>query len=369
MSCDAVDAGHMAEALRLAERGLYTAAPNPRVGALVVDSAGDVAGRGYHVRAGEPHAEIHALTEAGARARGATCYVTLEPCAHRGRTGPCAEALIEAGVSRVVFGHEDPNPKVAGAGIERLRQAGIVVDGPLLESEARALNPGFIRRMATGRPLVRIKMAMSLDGRTAMADGHSFWITGPAARADVQRLRGRSCAIVSSARTVQRDQASLTVRPLEFGLDEPGLGERQPLRVVLDSRGELQPDQPFFRAGLPALVVTTSASGREAEGDVEWVSLPGADGRVDLRALLAELARRECNEVLVEAGSELAAGFLRQGLCDELVLYVAGKLMGSDAMPLFRLPLDRMDEALPTRIAECRVVGRDLRITAIPELD
>ena len=368
MSLTAQDSKHMADALRLAEKGLYTTSPNPRVGAVIVAPDGEVVGRGWHQFAGEEHAEVAAIREAGTRTQGATCYVTLEPCSHQGRTGPCNEALIDAGISRVVFGHEDPNPKVAGLGKERLQKAGIQVDGPLMEREARSLNSGFIKRMSTGLPFVRIKLAMSMDARTAMADGDSFWITGPKARADVQRIRGRSCAVITGRETITQDQASLTVRPEEFGIEEDGFGARQPLRVVLDSGGKVDSSLPFFSRKSPVLLVSATDHPVEID-DVESISLSGDDGRVDLIALMHELAKRECNEVLVEAGAKLASAFVRQGLVDELIVYVAPKFMGDLARPLLHLPYDRMDESLPLRFHECCSIGRDLRITMIPEME
>lgn len=363
---DAVDSEYMAKALRLAEKGLYTTSPNPRVGAIVVCD-GQVVGEGWHQRAGEAHAEVIALQQAGEKAKGATLYVTLEPCSHEGKTGPCANAVLEAGISRVVYGHEDPNPEVSSAGLALLKEAGVQVDGPLMEAQARALNPGFIKRMSTGLPLVRIKMAISLDGRTAMPDNNSFWITGPNARADVQRLRGRSCAVVTGWRTAQQDQASMTVRPDEFDLNEPGLGERQPLRVLVDSQLQLSQDARFFKAGGRILVANASRS--DWEGEIEYATYPETGAGIDLEALLKDLAKRGCNEVLVEAGAGLAGAFFRLGVVDELITYIAPKIMGSDARALFDLPLSIMDEALPLRFKEVRTVGRDIRVTAVPETE
>lgn len=356
----------MARALRLAEKGLYTTSPNPRVGAVLV-ADGEIVGEGWHRRTGESHAEVIALLQAGDKARGATLYVTLEPCAHHGKTGPCANAVLDAGVSRVVYGHEDPNPEVSSAGLTLLKEAGVQVDGPLMETQARALNPGFIKRMSTGLPLVRIKMAVSLDGRTAMPDKNSFWITGPNARADVQRIRGRSCAVVTGWQTVQQDQASMTVRPEEFDLDEPGLGERQPLRVLVDRQLQLPQDAKFYNAVGPILVANVSRS--EKVGETEYAIYSATEAGIDLEALLKDLAQRGCNEVLVEAGAGLAGAFFRLGVVDELITYVAPKIMGSDARALFDLPLSIMDEALPLRFKEVRTVGRDLRITSVPETE
>ena len=359
------DSQYMARALRLAERGLYTATPNPRVGCVIVND-GAIVGEGWHQRAGEDHAEVAALKVAGDKCQGATAYVTLEPCNHQGKTGPCTEALIEAGIVRVVFGHEDLNPEVSGTGIQRLREVGLEVDGPLMEREARALNPGFNKRMATGLPYVRIKMAVSLDCRTAMPDNNSFWITGPKARADVQRLRAQSCAVITGWKTVEQDQASLTVRPEEYGLDGK-LAERQPLRVLIDSHNQLDGNAKFFRAKTPILIANLEKDAWD--GHIEQKCFPGKDGHVNLNALLVELAERGCNELLVEAGAGLAGAFFRQGLVDEMVIYMAPKMMGSQARGLFDLPLSIMDEALPLRFIDVRTIGRDIKIVALPELE
>lgn len=363
-----LDSPFMARALRLAERGRYTTLPNPCVGSVITHE-GQVIAEGWHQRAGEAHAEVNALREAGRLARGATAYVTLEPCNHTGRTGPCSQALIDAGIARVVFGMEDPNPRVAGEGLARLRAAGVEVDGPLLEEDARALNPGFIKRMERGLPWVRCKLAMSLDGRTAMASGESKWVTGRRAREDVQRLRARSGAIISGIDTVLMDQAALTVRADELKLDNAeAIAERQPLRVILDSRGRMTPDVPLLQHPGPVLLVHNGgASGADWPAQVELLELPGRDGRIDLTALLRELARRECNDVLVESGATLAGAFLGQGLLDELVVYMAPKLLGSNARPLFQLSLDSMAAQLPLKIHDIRAVGHDWRITASPD--
>ena len=363
---NALDANYMAMALRLAEKGLYTTSPNPRVGAVVVND-GKVVGEGWHQRAGQAHAEVIALQQAGERAKGSTLYVTLEPCSHDGKTGPCSKAVLETGVARVVYGHEDPNPEVASAGITELREAGVQVDGPVMESQARALNPGFIKRMSMGMPFVRIKMATSLDGRTAMPDNNSFWITGPKARADVQRLRGRSCAVITGWKTVEQDQAALTVRPEEFDIDDSSLGERQPLRVLVDSQLRLAQDARFFKASSPILVA--NAAREETSEHIEYARYPVKNDRIELEALLKDLAKRGCNEVLVEAGAGLAGAFFRLGVVDELVIYLAPRVMGSDARALFDLPLMIMDEALPLRFNDVRTVGRDIRVTAVPETE
>ena len=367
----AADRSWMSRALMLAERGLYTTEPNPRVGCVLV-ADGEVVGEGWHVRAGEGHAEVNALAQAGERARGATAYVTLEPCSHFGKTPPCADALIKAGVSRMVAAMQDPNPQVAGNGLQRLREAGIAVECGLLEEQARALNPGFIKRMQQGLPWVRVKLAMSLDGRTAMASGESKWITGPAARSDVQRLRARSGAVVSGADSVLLDDSALTVRASELGLpsdEAAAAAERQPLRVLIDSLRRVPLEQRFFREAGPSLVISTSAE--QAADDYlaagsELLAVPGADGKVDLQAVLQILAERGCNEVLVEAGAGLSGAFWRAGLVDELIVYMAPRLLGSQARPLMQLPFESMSEAMDVAVTDMRAIGQDWRITARP---
>ncbi|EZH80031.1 diaminohydroxyphosphoribosylaminopyrimidine deaminase [Ectopseudomonas composti] len=361
----------MARALRLARKGLYSTHPNPRVGCVIVRD-GEIVGEGWHARAGEPHAEVHALRQAGDKARGATAYVTLEPCSHHGRTPPCADALVAAGVSRVVAAMQDPNPQVAGNGLLRLAQAGIEVASGVLESEARALNAGFIKRMEHGLPFVRVKLAMSLDGRTAMASGESQWITGPAARAEVQRLRAQASVVLSGADTVLADDARLTVRADELGLgaEMTELAQRRPpLRVLVDGRLRVPLSKTFFQVG-PALVATcaaASARDRYQEDGHELLAVPGSNGHVDLRKLLLELAGRGVNEVLVEAGPRLAGAFARAGLVDEYRIFVAPKLLGSSARPLLELPLNRMAEAPELQIVDIRAVGEDWQITAVPK--
>ncbi len=365
---EADDARWMARAVVLARRGWQGTSPNPRVGCVLVRDAVAV-GEGWHCRAGEPHAEVYALRAAGGRARGATAYVTLEPCSHHGRTPPCAEALVSAGVARVVYGMEDPFSAVAGRGLQRLREAGIRVDGPVLEAEVRRLNPGYIKRQQSGLPRVTVKMAMSLDGRTAMASGESQWITGPAARADVQRLRAASCAIVTGIGTVLHDDARLTVRDPALSVDsEAGPWLRQPLRVVLDRKGQLPDNAALLRE--PGPVLQVCAPGVAGVVGVDSWFLPADDsgaapGRA-LGALLEELGRRHCNEVLVEAGPRLAGAFVAAGLVDRLVLYMAPRLLGSAARPLFELPFDTMAQSLPLAVTDWRSVGTDWRITLEP---
>ncbi|EIK44071.1 riboflavin biosynthesis protein RibD [Cellvibrio sp. BR] len=373
MAITSVDFDFMAQAFRLAERGLYTTMPNPRVGCVLVKD-GQIIAEGWHIRAGEAHAEVNALRAAGENARGATAYVSLEPCSHTGRTGPCSQALIDAGVARVVYAMEDPNPLVSGDGIAMLRAAGVQVDGSLLEDDARALNPGYIKRMERKLPFVRCKLAMSLDGRTAMESGESKWITGPNARADVQRLRARSCAIISGVDSILQDNSSLTVRVDE--LDLPNAQEaaaKHPLRVILDSTLRLSRNALLFKQLSPILLVHNgSVDAAQCEGWPEFVELlavPAKDDRIDLTALLRELAKRQCNEVLVETGATLAGSFLRRGLLDEIIIYMAPKLLGSNARPIFDLPLDTMSSSLALKIKDIRAVGRDWRITAAPDTE
>ncbi|ROO41279.1 bifunctional diaminohydroxyphosphoribosylaminopyrimidine deaminase/5-amino-6-(5-phosphoribosylamino)uracil reductase RibD [Pseudomonas sp. 7SR1] len=362
-----LDARYMARALELARRGHYTTHPNPRVGCVIVRD-GQIVGEGWHVRAGEPHAEVHALRAAGELARGATAYVTLEPCSHHGRTPPCADALVNAGVARVVAAMQDPNPEVAGRGLQRLAQAGIATQSGVLEGEARKLNEGFLKRMEHGLPFVRVKLAMSLDGRTAMQSGESQWITGPAARSAVQRLRAQASVVLTGADTVLADNARLTVRADELGLDAQQTAlvmSRPPLRVLVDGRLRVPLDAPFFKAG-PALVATCMAVEEQYANGPECMIVAGDDGQVDLHRLLKALAARGVNEVLVEAGPRLAGAFARQGLVDEFQIFIAGKFLGSSARPLLDWPLAQMKDAAELKITEIRAVGDDWRVIAIP---
>ena len=362
-----LDLRWLARALELARGGLYSAAPNPRVGCVI--AAGEtLLGEGFHARAGGPHAEVEALGAAGARARGATAYLGLEPCSHHGRTPPCADALVAAGVTRVVAAIEDPNPRVSGRGFAVLRAAGIEVSVGLLAEEARALNAGFIRRMAQGRPRVTLKLGASLDGRTAMASGESRWITGPEAREDVQRLRGESCAVLTGSGTVLADDPRLDLR-----LPESLTRGRQPLRVVLDRRLRIQPAARILSPPGSTLVFTSASrlAGPEAEAlraaGAELARLPPGIAGPDLDAVVAALAERECNEVLVEAGPTLAGAFVAAGLVDRLVAYLAPALLGDAARGMFALPgLDRLSERVQWRFAEVTPVGADLRIVAVP---
>ncbi|MCW1245623.1 bifunctional diaminohydroxyphosphoribosylaminopyrimidine deaminase/5-amino-6-(5-phosphoribosylamino)uracil reductase RibD [Pseudomonas sp. SAICEU22] len=362
-----LDAHYMARALELARRGHYSTHPNPRVGCVIVRD-GQVVGEGWHIRAGEPHAEVHALRAAGDNARGATAYVTLEPCSHHGRTPPCADALVNAGVARVVAAMQDPNPEVAGRGLQRLAQAGIATESGVLEGEARKLNEGFLKRMEHGLPFVRVKLAMSLDGRTAMESGESQWITGPAARSAVQRLRAQASVVLTGADTVLADNARLTVRADELGLDAEQTAlamSRPPLRVLVDGRLRVPLNASFFKAG-PALVATCMAVEEQYANGPECMIVAGEDGQVDLRRLLVELAARGVNEVLVEAGPRLAGAFARQGLVDEFQIFIAGKFLGSTARPLLDWPLAQMKDAPLLKIIDIRAVGDDWRVIAVP---
>ncbi|MCW8922724.1 MAG: bifunctional diaminohydroxyphosphoribosylaminopyrimidine deaminase/5-amino-6-(5-phosphoribosylamino)uracil reductase RibD [Gammaproteobacteria bacterium] len=354
------DHSYMQRALRLAQRGLYGTDPNPRVGCVLVRNE-KIVGEGWHQKAGEPHAEILALKQAGDEAKGATAYVTLEPCSHTGKTPPCADALVKAGVGRVIVAMQDPNPQVAGDGLKRLQANGIEIESGLMEAQARALNPGFIKRMETGLPYVRVKLAMSLDGRTAMASGESQWITGEAARHDVQLLRARSSAVLTGIGTVLSDDPSMNVRlsAEELNVDEV----RQPLRIVLDSGLRFPARAKIAEVEGDVLVMTTS------ENDVDnAATLPENDGHVDLKAALKYLAEKEINEVHVEAGAILSGAFLQQQLVDEIVVYMAPHIMGDEARGLFALPgLSKMKDRISLDIQDVRMLGKDLRITAKPE--
>ncbi|NBB69934.1 MAG: bifunctional diaminohydroxyphosphoribosylaminopyrimidine deaminase/5-amino-6-(5-phosphoribosylamino)uracil reductase RibD [Alphaproteobacteria bacterium] len=351
MSFTADDHRHMSEALRLAAKGRFSADPNPAVGCVVVKD-GEVVGRGFHRAAGEPHAETLALQEAGARARGATVYVTLEPCSHHGRTPPCSQALVEAGVASVVSAMHDPDSRVAGSGHDQLARAGVAVRIGLMEAQARELNRGFVSRHERDRPWVRVKLAASLDGLTAGADGRSQWITGEAARADVQRWRAEASCILTGIGTVLADDPRLNVRLSGF--------ERQILRVVVDTHGRL-PDR-LRLTGLPGRVLLASCVEARAIEGVEWWQLPlGLDGRVDLAALLQRLAAREVNTVHVEAGPTLSGALIEAGLADELLVYQAPVLIGR-GRPLLELPgMEKFDDRLHLRLVEQRRLAQDWR--------
>ena len=355
------DYTYMAQALRLAERGLWTTDPNPRVGCVIVRDD-EVVGEGWHERAGEPHAEVNALRQAGDRARAATAYVTLEPCSHYGRTPPCAEALLNAGVARVVAAMVDPNPKVSGRGLALLEQAGIETAVGLLEAEARQLNPGFISRFSRGRPYVRCKLAMSLDGRTALASGESKWITGEAAREDVQRLRARSSVIVTGINTVLADDPRLNVRvPFEC---------KQPDRVVLDTALRIPLDAQILQQEGQIWIATSppDEASREAleQAGIGVIELLSENGKLDLHGLMGQFNDLHYNEVLIEAGPTLSGAFLAAGLVDELVVYMAPHLLGDGASGLIRLPLlEKMEQRVALALKDVRQVGGDIRLTLL----
>lgn len=348
----------MARALQQAGKGLFSASPNPRVGCVVVRD-GIVVGEGWHEKAGAPHAEINALTMAGPRADGATVYVSLEPCAHHGRTPPCTDALIAAGVARVVAAMRDPNPLVAGKGLAALTGAGIAADSGVLEHEARELNIGFVSRMTRGRPWVRMKIAASLDGKTALLNGRSQWLTGAAARRDGHRWRARACAVLTGIGTVRDDDPQLTVREVET--------PRQPLRVVVDSRLETPLAARVLAGGaLVAAAVEDKAKIRALQDQgAEVVVLPNAAGKVELASLMQELGRRGINEVHVEAGFRLNGSLLGEGLVDELVVYLAPHLIGDAASSMFHLPaLENLDGRHELKIHDLRMIGSDIRVIA-----
>lgn len=352
------DYGYMAHALRLAEKGLYSTSPNPRVGCVLVRD-GQVVGSGWHERAGQHHAEINALASAGASARGATAYLTLEPCSHHGRTPPCTEALVKAGIAKLVTAMEDPNPLVSGRGWALLKEAGIEIQNGLMEAEAKALNIGFISRMTRNRPWTRMKIAASLDGKTALDSGASQWITGEAARRDGHRLRARSCAVLTGIGTVLADNPQLTVRHVETS--------RQPIRVVVDSRLDIPVGAALLR-GSGELIFTANASEgkilalREAGAHV--VVLPREDESVDLVRMVQVLADFEINEVLIEAGCKLNGALINAGLVDELVIYFAPCLIGDAARSMLKLPeLTDLADKRALKILDLRMLGTDIRFT------
>ncbi|TYF96538.1 bifunctional diaminohydroxyphosphoribosylaminopyrimidine deaminase/5-amino-6-(5-phosphoribosylamino)uracil reductase RibD [Klebsiella grimontii] len=355
---------YMARALKLAARGRFTTHPNPNVGCVIVKD-GEIVGEGFHYRAGEPHAEVHALRMAGEKAQGATAYVTLEPCSHHGRTPPCCEALIAAGVSRVVAAMQDPNPQVAGRGLYRLQQEGVDVSHGLMMNEAEALNKGFLKRMRTGFPWIQLKMGASLDGRTAMASGESQWITSPQARRDVQRLRAQSHAILTSSATVLADDPALTVRWDELNADTQALypqeNLRQPLRIVIDSQNRVTPQHRIVEQAGETLFARTREDKRQWPENVRTLLVPEHNGRLDLVVLMLLLGKQQINSIWVEAGSTLAGALLEAGLVDELIVYIAPKLLGSDARGLCVLPgLEKLEQAPHFKFNEIRHVGPDI---------
>jgi len=353
------DEHYMRRALELASRGAWTTHPNPNVGCVICQNE-TIVGEGWHEKPGSAHAEIMALEDAGMQARASTVYVTLEPCAHTGLTGPCCNALVDAGVSRVVVAVADPNPLVNGRGMEYLRAAGIEVSVGLLEAEGRRLNPGFMSRFERGRPWVRLKLAASLDGRTATHSGDSKWITSPEARTDVQSLRASAGAILTGIGTVLADNPRLNVRVAG--------ASRQPLRVIVDSSLRTPSDAEILRPPGNVLIAcvdsnSAGAGALQSQTNVELVALPGADGRVDPDRLLRELAGRNINDVHVEAGSELCGSLLQSGLVDETILYMAAKVVGTDGRGMFDMKrIDTMADARQLNIRTVRRIGPDIRI-------
>lgn len=367
---DKQDEMYMARALKLAQRGRYTTHPNPNVGCVIVKN-GEIVGEGFHFRAGEPHAEVHALRMAGERARGATAYVTLEPCSHHGRTPPCCEALINAGVARVVAAMQDPNPQVAGRGLYRLSQEGVEVSHGLMMSEAERLNRGFLKRMRTGFPYIQLKLGASLDGRTAMANGESQWITSPEARRDVQRLRAESHAILTSSATVLADDPALTVRWDELGADTQAryaqADLRQPVRIVVDSHNRVTPEHRLVQQPGETWFARTRADERQWPDGVRQILVPEHNGHLDLVSMMMLLGRQQINSIWVEAGAQMAGALLQAGLVDELIVYLAPKLLGSEARGLCVLPgLESLAAAPQLRFTEIRQVGPDLCLHLTP---
>ncbi|MGE5791539.1 MAG: bifunctional diaminohydroxyphosphoribosylaminopyrimidine deaminase/5-amino-6-(5-phosphoribosylamino)uracil reductase RibD [Bacteroidota bacterium] len=352
-----VDRERMGRALALAARGLYTTTPNPRVG-CVVARAEEIVGEGFHERAGEAHAEVNALRAAGARAAGAAVYVNLEPCSHHGRTPPCTDALITAGVKRVVVAMGDPNPQVAGQGFAALRAAGIQVDVGLLEDDARELNIGFVARMTRGRPWVRLKVAATLDAKTALASGESRWITGEEARRDGHRWRARACAILTGIGTVKDDDPRLTVRDVET--------PRQPLRVLVDSRLEMPLTARILDRGnllVAAAVEDRAKIAALRDRGAEVAVLPNAAGKVELEDLVRELGRRALNEIHVEAGFKLNGSLVAAGVVDELLVYLAPKVLGETGRGMFNLPgVEKLADARRLRLVDMAQVGEDVRL-------
>lgn len=364
----------MARAIQLAKRGQYTTAPNPNVGCVISDSQGVILGEGWHKMAGTPHAEVHALEQAAHHTKGATAYVTLEPCSHYGRTPPCADALIAAGVTRVVAAMVDPNPLVSGNGLRKLQQAGIKTEQGLLQTATEQLNRGFIKRMRTGKPWVTVKLAASLDGKTALGNGLSQWITGPLARQDVQRHRARSCAILSGSGTVIADNPMLNVRYLELNLGDDELPEkdlRQPLRVLLDGRNQLPPGldclQPIENnlAGQVLLINGQPSEQQFAKHVSQWQA-PFKDNKLDLDKVMLKLGEMQLNHIWVEAGAKLAGALLQNKLIDELILYQAPKLIGGAGQNLFdTMAIDVMDKVINLTWSDIRQVGNDIKMTAL----
>ncbi|WP_100643410.1 bifunctional diaminohydroxyphosphoribosylaminopyrimidine deaminase/5-amino-6-(5-phosphoribosylamino)uracil reductase RibD [Alteromonas facilis] len=363
----------MNRAIALAKQGVFTTTPNPNVGCVIVDDTGLIIGEGFHQQAGTPHAEVHALAQAGVAAKGATAYVTLEPCSHHGRTGPCAEALVNAGVARVVVAMQDPNPLVAGQGIAKLKAAGIGVSVGVAESEAQALNRGFVKRMTAGKPFVTLKLASSLDGRTALSNGESQWITGPAARQDVHKLRAQQCAVLTGADTVLVDNPQLTARVDKQTLYPSALRSlplRQPVRVIIDSQNRLHADLQVFHQTGQSIVVNLhhndALSDFSSEQVVQW-QVKEADGRVDLNDLMLRLSQAQFNHVWLECGATLAGAMFARSLVDEIVLYQAPKLMGQDARSLLTLPhYSAMTDIPELSVESVETLENDIKLVLSP---
>jgi diaminohydroxyphosphoribosylaminopyrimidine deaminase/5-amino-6-(5-phosphoribosylamino)uracil reductase len=360
---------YMQHAIRLAKKGLYKTDPNPCVGCVIVKDE-KIVGEGWHQRAGEGHAEINALKQAATKAKDATVFITLEPCSHTGKTPPCVDALINAGVKKVIAAMTDPNPLVAGSGLKKLQDAGIETEYGLLESQARELNPGFIKRMECGRPFVRIKLAMSLDGRTAMASGESQWISGEASRNDVQRLRAQSSAILTGIDTVLADNPSMNVRLTAEQLNIDSVLEEvmQPKRIVLDSRFRVPADVKIAALDSECTVYTTVNVDKNKQYPFTIETIETKDGQIDLHALMKDLAKKEINLLHVEAGSILCGALLKNALVDEIIIYMAPHIMGDNAKGLFHLPeLEKMKDRVSLKVKDMRSIGDDIRIIVLPE--
>lgn len=374
MAVEATDFTFMARAIQLAKKGQYTTHPNPRVGCVIVKDD-EIIGEGYHQKAGQSHAEINALRDVqNGDTKGATAYVTLEPCSHTGKTPPCANALIEAQISHVVIAMQDPNPVVAGQGIQRLRDAGIIVEVGVLEEQSRALNVGFIKRMEQGLPWVRIKLAMSLDGRTAMASGESQWITGAEARQDVQRLRARADAILTGSGTVMEDDPSLNVRITSEELNlNAGLEYQQPLRVILDSTLRISAQAKTLKLDGETRIYTCvdnqeKSKVLEQKGANITVLKNNGDNKLPLKKVLQDLTKQQINEIHVEAGATMCGALLQENLVDEIIIYMAPIIMGSNARGLFNLSeLEQMKDKIDLKIQDIRQVGDDFRLRIFPK--
>ncbi len=350
----------MALAIQLAEKARYTTDPNPKVGCVIVKDD-KLLGQGWHQKAGENHAEINALADTEAKAQGATVYVTLEPCSHHGKTPPCTDALIEAKIDKVIIAMQDPNPLVAGKGIEKLQTAGIKTQLGLLEQDAKDLNPGFIKRFTKNQPFIRIKTAMSLDGKTALASGKSKWITGEDARGDVQKLRARSSAILTGIGTVLADNPSLDVRDFDIG--------RAPMRVVLDSKLQIPVTAKIFKTTGKIVIATVSADREKIklieDAGAKVVIMPAKNSQVDLFELMSWLSAQQVNEIQVEAGATLSGALLAAGLVDQLIVYMAAKVMGDKARSLFNLEILKMSDVVKFKFSDVRMIGEDLKLTLI----